>query len=165
MNENYAQSDLPQSAHAGVLRGAYVFARHAAAAGTATGQAVTLLASGAILPEAESAARQLASQGIAVSVVSVTSWSELARDGQACEGSGATSWLAQVLAQTQGPVVSATDYVRAVPEAVRAYMPPERMYRTLGTDGFGLSDTRAVLRSFFGVDAARIARTAQQALD
>ena len=56
---------------------------------------------------------------------------------------------------------SATDYVRAVPETVRAYLPPGRAYRTLGTDGFGRSDTRAALRQAFGVDAKNIAATAQ----
>ena len=110
------------------------------------------------------AAEQLAAADIIAHVVSVTSWSELARDGQTCEGSGATPWLAQVLAATQGPIVAATDYVRAVPETVRAYMPEGRRYRTLGTDGFGRSDTRAALRSFFRVDAAHIAEAAQRAL-
>ncbi len=159
MNENYAQPDLPEEAHAGVLRGAYV---HAPAASGAP--AVTLLGSGAILTEVLKAAEQLAAQGIAASVVSVTSWSELARDGQACEASGATPWLAQVLAATQGPVIAATDYVRTVPESVRAYIPAGRSYRTLGTDGFGRSDTRAALRSFFQVDAEHIAQTARAAL-
>ncbi|GAA3993232.1 alpha-ketoglutarate dehydrogenase [Comamonas faecalis] len=163
MNENYAQPDLPEEAHAGVLRGAYV---HAPAAGGAVGApAVTLLGSGAILTEVLKAAEQLAARGIAASVVSVTSWSELARDGQACEASGATPWLAQVLAATQGPVIAATDYVRTVPESVRAYVPAGRSYRTLGTDGFGRSDTRAALRSFFQVDAEHIAQTARAALD
>jgi pyruvate dehydrogenase E1 component len=72
--------------------------------------------------------------------------------------------LAQVLAHTQGPIVAATDYVRAVPETVRAYLPPGRAYRTLGTDGFGRSDTRAALRRAFGVDAKNIAATAHALL-
>ena len=101
---------------------------------------------------------------MAATVVSVTSWSELARDGIACEASGATPWLAQVLAATQGPIVAATDYVRAVPESVRAYLPEGRRYRTLGTDGFGRSDTRAALRAFFQVDAAAIVQRARSAV-
>ena len=125
---------------------------------------MTLLGSGAILTEVIKAAELLAGQGITAHVVSVTSWSELARDGQACEDSGATPWIAQVLAQCSGPIVAATDYVRAVPESVRAYVPPGRAYRTLGTDGFGRSDTRAALRSFFRVDAAHIAAAARRAL-
>ncbi|HRM67775.1 MAG TPA: transketolase C-terminal domain-containing protein, partial [Comamonas denitrificans] len=172
MNENYAQPDLPDSAHAGVLRGAYLFKSYLRNSSNGSGaisseKHVTLLGSGAILTEVLQAAEQLAAQGINAHVVSVTSWSELARDGQACEGhadGAATPWLAQVLAHTQGPIVAATDYVRAVPETVRAYLPPGRAYRTLGTDGFGRSDTRAALRRAFGVDAKNIAATAHALL-
>ncbi len=57
-------------------------------------------------------------------------------------------------------MIAATDYVRAVPESLRAYLPPGRAYTTLGTDGFGRSDTRAALRAFFKVDAASIAQAA-----
>ncbi|MBT9512776.1 MAG: hypothetical protein IV104_10550, partial [Acidovorax sp.] len=62
---------------------------------------------------------------------------------------------------TSGPVVAATDYVRAVPETVRAFIPEGRKYITLGTDGFGRSDTRAALREFFAVDAQAVARAAR----
>jgi pyruvate dehydrogenase E1 component len=72
------------------------------------------------------------------------------------ESDGDTPYLAQLLSSSSGPIVAATDYVRAVPESVRAYLPAGRTYRTLGTDGFGRSDTRAVLRSFFNVDAESI---------
>ena len=75
------------------------------------------------------------------------------------------SALAQLLASTQGPVIAATDYVRAVPESVRAFVPEGRRYRTLGTDGFGRSDTRAALRRFFAVDAESIAQAALQSLE
>jgi hypothetical protein len=68
------------------------------------------------------------------------------------------------LATSQGPIIAATDYVRAVPESIRAFMPEGRKYVTLGTDGFGRSDTRAALRGFFGVDAASIVRAALHAL-
>jgi len=73
-------------------------------------------------------------------------------------------WLAQQLEATSGPVIAATDYVRAVPESVRAWVPAGRRYITLGTDGFGRSDTRAALREFFGVDAQNVARAARQAV-
>ena len=102
------------------------------------------------------AAHQLAEQGIGSDVYSITSWSELARDGMAHESDGAKPYLAQLLSSSSGPILAATDYVRAVPERVRAYLPADRTYRTLGTDGFGRSDTRAVLRSFFHVDAQSI---------
>jgi pyruvate dehydrogenase E1 component len=166
MNENYAQPDLPPGVEADVLRGCY---RFQAAAGE--GRRVTLLGSGAILTEVLKAAQQLAEEGIAAEVFSVTSWSELARDGQACEARALAGeaepgrpFIAQQLAGGSGPVVAATDYVRAVPESIRAFLPAGRRYLTLGTDGFGRSDTRAALRRFFGVDAASIVRAARHAL-
>ncbi|WP_162583273.1 alpha-ketoglutarate dehydrogenase [Variovorax sp. PBS-H4] len=166
MNENYAQPDLPPGVEADVLRGCY---RFQAAAGA--GPKITLMGSGAILTEVLKAAQQLAGEGIDAEVFSVTSWSELARDGQACEAravAGAAEpgqpFIAQQLAGSSGPVIAATDYVRAVPESIRAFLPPGRRYLTLGTDGFGRSDTRAALRAFFGVDAASIVRAARFAL-
>jgi pyruvate dehydrogenase E1 component len=166
MNENYAQPDLPPEMREGVIRGCYRFARY----GDATArQRVTLLGSGAILTEVVKAAQQLAADGIPADVVSVTSWSELARDGSACErraraGEGESlAYVTQQLAGS-GPVIAASDYVRAVPESIRAYVPAGRSYVTLGTDGFGRSDTRAALRQFFGVDAASIVRAAHHAL-
>jgi pyruvate dehydrogenase E1 component len=166
MNENYAMPDLPVEAHAGVIRGAYRFASY----GDATArQRVSLLGSGAILTEVVEAARQLAADGIPVDVFSVTSWSELARDGQASEARALAGeavelpYVTQLLAGN-GPVIAASDYVRAVPESIRAFVPAGRRYLTLGTDGFGRSDTRAALRAFFAVDAASIVRAAQHAL-
>ncbi len=162
MNENYAQPDLPEGAAEGVLRGCYVLRRFGEGVAKDANR-VTLLGSGAILTEVVKAAEQLAAEGWGVDVVSVTSWSELARDGMASESqSGTTPWIAQVLDGTLGPVIAATDYVRAVPESVRAYLPAGSSYRTLGTDGFGRSDTRAALRQFFHVDAASIVRTAKE---
>jgi pyruvate dehydrogenase E1 component len=107
---------------------------------------------------------------VACEVVSVTSWSELARNGVGCEqralrGEPHTApYLRELLQGSGGPVIAASDYVRAVPESVRAYVPAGRRYLTLGTDGFGRSDTRAALREFFGVDAAHIERAAKHAL-
>ena len=133
-------------------------------------KSVTLLGSGAILTEVVKAAETLAAEGVDVTVLSVTSWSELARDGVACEqralageAEPGVPWLTQLLAGTLGPVIAATDYVRAVPETVRAFVPPGRRFITLGTDGFGRSDTRAALRAFFGVDAAAVVRVALSA--
>ncbi len=173
MNENYAQPDLPAGVEADVIRGCYKFrsASQDAGSGTAmTGKRVTLMGSGAILTEVIKAADLLAQQGIAADIYSVTSWSELARDGQACEQRAlageapAQPFIARQLAASQGPVIAATDYVRAVPESVRACIPEGRRYLTLGTDGFGRSDTRAALRAFFQVDAASIVRAALHAL-
>ena len=165
MNASYAQPDLPLGASEGVIRGAYRLATY----GQGPAQ-VTLMGSGAILIEVIEAAQALATQGIASEVISVTSWSELARDGMrsdACELHGEVAqapYLRSLLAAGRGPVVAATDYVRAVPEQVRAYVPPGRPFTTLGTDGFGRSDTRAALRAYFEVDAASVVRAARQAL-
>ena len=161
MNENYAQPDLPADKHADVLRGCYRFGSYGPADAK---KKVTLMGSGAILTEVIKAAQVLADEGIASGVFSVTSWSELARDGQARDAEDATPFVAQQLAGGQGPVIAATDYVRAVPESIRAYLPSDRRYVTLGTDGFGRSDTRAALRRFFGVDASSIAVAARRAL-
>ena len=164
MNENQAQPDLPDGAAEGVLRGAY---RFKSLGDPLAPHAVTLLGSGAILAEVIKAAEQLAADGLHVDVISVTSWSELARDGQAWQQralqgqpTGAEPWVTQLLANTRGPLVAATDYVCAVPDSVRAFVPADRRYLTLGTDGFGRSDTRAALRQFFGVDAAAVVRAA-----
>jgi pyruvate dehydrogenase E1 component len=164
MNENYAQPNLPEDAARCVLRGGYHFGAYGPASGPAKGQRVTLLGSGAILTEVIQAAEQLAAQGVGVDVYSITSWSELARDGMANEASGDVPYLSRLLAPSAGPIVAASDYVRAVPESVRAYLPEGRRYRTLGTDGFGRSDTRAALRRFFAVDAESITQAALQAL-
>ena len=152
MNENYANPDLPEGAVNGVLRGGYHFASY----GPAGGKRVTLLGSGAIFTEVIQAAQQLAHKGIGADVFSITSWSELARDGMAHECDGNDPYLVNLLGASSGPILAATDYVRAVPETIRAYLPKGRGYRTLGTDGFGRSDTRSVLRSFFQVDAQSI---------
>jgi len=157
MNENYAQPSLPQGATDGVLRGAY----RLSASSTKSGRHVTLLGSGAILTEVVQAARLLADKGIAADVISVTSWSELARDGMAQP----TAYLTTLLGDSTGPVIAASDYVRAVAESVRAFVPRARAFHALGTDGFGRSDTRAMLRSYFQVDAASILRMAERALD
>ena len=175
MNENYAQPDLPAGAEADVIRGCYKFnsyiAGKDAARGATKADRVTLLGSGAILTEVIKAAQILAAQGIASDVFSVTSWSELARDGLACEqralaGDAAPGvpFIARQLTSSAGPVIAATDYVRAVPESVRAFISADRSFLTLGTDGFGRSDTRAALRDFFGVDAASVVRAALHSL-
>jgi pyruvate dehydrogenase E1 component len=157
MNENYANPDLPAGAAEGVLRGGYRFGSYGPQGGD---KRVTLLGSGAILTEVIKAAEVLASEGIGVDVFSITSWSELARDGVASE----QPYFTTLLQGSSGPVIAATDYVRAVPETVRAFVPGGRHFRTLGTDGFGRSDTRAALRQFFAVDAASIAAQARLAL-
>ena len=169
MNENYAQPNLPAGAENDILKGCYHFQGPAAHLPLHAPR-VSLMGSGAILLEVLKAADLLAKQGIACDVFSVTSWSELARDGQQQEReamagrSASVAFVQQQLMHSQGPIVAATDYVRAVPESVRAFVPDGRRYITLGTDGFGRSDTRAALRSFFEVDAASVVNAARHAL-
>jgi pyruvate dehydrogenase E1 component len=164
MNENYANPDLPEGAAEGVLRGGYRFGSY----GPTDGQHATLLGSGAIFTEVVKAAQQLAARGVRVDVFSITSWSELARDGVANEtagADGADAYLSRLLADSRGPIIAATDYVRTVPESVRAFVPEGRRYATLGTDGFGRSDTRAALRAYFQVDAQSIVERTLAALE
>ncbi len=168
MNENYVQAPLPEGVEDDVIKGAYRF-RHYPAQGLsgAEPQRVTLMGSGAILTEVIRAAEMLAEDGIGVDVISVTSWCELAREGMRLEEADAAvddCHIRGVLAATEGPIIAASDYVRLVPESVRAYLPEGRRYRCLGTDGFGMSDTRARLRRHFGVDAESIAAAARKAL-
>ena len=170
MNENYAQPDLPASVHEQLIKGGYLYAAAPLGLGPRAPQ-VSLLGSGAILCEVVKAAALLAEQGIAAEVFSITSWSELARDGLRTEQAAMAhektpvAFVTSLLAEHKGPVIAATDYVRAVPESIRAYLPQNRRYITLGTDGFGRSDTRQELRSFFNVDAASIVSAAIFALE
>jgi pyruvate dehydrogenase E1 component len=165
-NENVENPSLPASAHADVIRGMYLLRP-----GAARPRRVQLLGSGAIMGEVLKAAAQLeAEHGIAADVWSVTSYIELAREGIAQErawrqGTRTTvgSWFEQQLGPTAGPIIAATDYVRALPEMVRAFVPAGRRYLTLGTDGFGRSDSRAALRAYFEVDAAAIVQASLRA--
>ena len=161
MNVNYANADVSLENAVGILRGAYRFANFPSEKGDSK-QHLTLMGSGAILLEVLTAAKLLAGQGANVEVISVTSWSELARDGRACadQDTKNVAHLTALLSQSQGPVLAASDYVCAVTESVRAFIPEGRRYKTLGTDGFGRSDTRAALRNYFEVDAAAIVRAA-----
>ena len=168
-NENQPQASLPSGVESDLLRGAYQL--RAAPAVPAGVPRVTLMASGALMGEALASADSLGRDyGVAVEVISVTSWSELARDAQRCEraarleGASTRPHLHTLLSGHDGPVIAVSDYVRAVPESVRVCIPQGRSYTVLGTDGFGRSDTRAQLRAFFEVDAASITHAAVHAL-
>jgi len=130
---------------------------------------VQLLGSGPILREVIAAAELLQKDwGIEANVWSVTSFTELRRDGMQAErtrrfGGSAQSWVEKCLKGVQGPVVAASDYVSAVADLIRPYVPSK--YVALGTDGFGRSDTRAALRAFFEVDAKSVVVAALAALE
>ena len=155
MNENYAHPAMPAGAEEGILRG-----MHRVRAAGKGKKSVRLLGAGAILREALAAAEVLeAEHGVAAEVWSVTSFTELRRDGREAK----KAWVAQCLAGGKGPVVAASDYVSALADLIREWVPGK--YVALGTDGFGRSDTRAALRAHFGVDSAAIVRAALAALD
>jgi pyruvate dehydrogenase E1 component len=161
-NENEAQPSLPEGHQEGILRGMYCVQPVADAK-------VRLLGAGPMLKEAIAAAHLLQVRfSIAAEVWSVTSFTELARDGAAAErknrftGADMKPYVTCQLDSSKAPVIAVSDYVRLLPESIRAYVPAQ--YVTLGTDGFGRSDTRAQLRDFFEVDARWIALAALQAL-
>jgi pyruvate dehydrogenase E1 component len=166
-NENVVNPSLPASAYDGVLRGMYLFRQ-----GPKLPHRVQLFGSGAIMGEVLKAATLLEqNHGVAADVWSVTSYIELAREGQAQEQlwrqgkqDRVGSWIETQMSTTQGPIIAASDYVRALPEMVRAFLPVGRRYVTLGTDGFGRSDSRAALRSHFEVDVLAIVQASMQAL-
>jgi pyruvate dehydrogenase E1 component len=168
LNENHRQPAMPAGVEEGIRRGLYLWRK-----GTEPPAAprVQLLGSGAIFHEVAAAADLLrADWGVEADVWSVPSFTELAREGRAASREallhpGADprpSFVEASLAPTRGPVVAATDYVRAFADQIRAFVP--RRYVVLGTDGFGRSDTREKLRSFFEVDRFHVAVAALRAL-
>jgi len=158
MNENYHHPAMPEGAQEGILRGMYRL--RSATSGVAE---VQLLGSGTILNEVVAAADLLAEDwGLAADVWSVTSFTELRREGMGVErwnmlhptSKPRRSFVTEQLPEGV-PVVASTDYVRAFADQIRQWVPGP--YRVLGTDGFGRSDTRAALRRFFEVDRHHVA--------
>jgi pyruvate dehydrogenase E1 component len=158
-NEPVVQPAEPDNADVeGILKGMHLWSR-----GEGDGPRVQLLASGVAVPWAMKAQGLLNSQwGVAADVWSVTSWNELRRDGLAAQREalldpGAPArvpYVTQRLSGTEGPVVAVSDYMRAVQDQIQPFVPGDFM--SLGTDGWGLSDTRGALRRHFLVDAESI---------
>jgi pyruvate dehydrogenase E1 component len=169
LNENYVHPAMPEGAAPNIIKGMYLFK-----AGTRSGPKaprVQLLGSGAIFREVVAAADLLKSQwGVDADLWACPSFTELAREGMAIGrenllSPGAPARRSHVelcLAEAQGPVIAATDYVRAFPEQIRPWV--NRRYLTLGTDGYGRSDTREKLRRFFEVDRHHVTVAALRAL-
>ncbi|HXU55774.1 MAG TPA: pyruvate dehydrogenase (acetyl-transferring), homodimeric type [Casimicrobiaceae bacterium] len=171
MNENYVQPAMPEGAAADIIKGMYLFKAGAGRGAKTKAPRVQLLGSGVILREAIAAAELLkADWGVDADLWGCTSFTELAREGEA-----ASRWnmlhptepprvphVTARLAETQGPVIAATDYVRAFAGQIREFVP--RRYVVMGTDGFGRSDTREKLRRFFEVDRWYITVAALKAL-
>ena len=168
MNENYAHPAMPKGAEAGILKGMHLLSE---GKGKDRAPKVQLLGSGTILREVIAAAELLEKDfGVSADIWSVTSFNELRREGVDCErwnmlhpeSARRASYVEQCLAQRSGPVVAATDYIKAYADQIRPYIPAR--YKVLGTDGFGRSDTRKKLRHFFEVDRYYVAVAALKAL-
>ncbi|MEC7030787.1 MAG: pyruvate dehydrogenase (acetyl-transferring), homodimeric type [Pseudomonadota bacterium] len=148
MNENYHHLPMPEGVEQGICQGMYCIDAQ-------ENTVIDLMASGTILREMQSAATWLREHtGVAMSVWSVTSWSELAREAQYASDNHQSSYIERSMSKDAQLVVAASDYVKALPGLIFEYIP--RPFMTLGTDGFGLSDTRHALRDYFGVSAQAI---------
>jgi pyruvate dehydrogenase E1 component len=170
MNENYEHPALPQGVEQGILKGMYLIRDSQ----MKNKPRVQLLGSGTILREVLAAAEKLeADWGVAADVWSATSFTELRRDGLAAErwnllhpeGKQKISFVEKMLKERPaGPVVAASDYVKTFADQIRPFIPKERSYRVLGTDGFGRSDSRGRLRHFFEVNHCFVVLAALKAL-
>ena len=162
MNEQYAMPAMPEGAdvRSGILKGIYRFSK---AKNTAAKLRAQLIGSGAILPEVIKAAALLEQFGVAADVWSVTSYGQLYRDGNACDRwnmlhpsqKARVPYVAECLNKTDGVIVAASDYLKAMPNAIDRWI--SRPIVSLGTDGFGRSEGRGALRDFFEVDARFVA--------
>jgi pyruvate dehydrogenase E1 component len=166
MNENYVQPALPEGSEAGILKG-----MHRVYRGEERTHRVQLLGAGTILREVLAAAELLEKDfDVGATVWSVTSFNELRREGIDVERwnmlhpeqTPRESFVQTQLQDTRGPVIAASDYMRAYADQIRPYVP--RCYRVLGTDGFGRSDMRSQLRKFFEVNRYYVAVAALKAL-
>ena len=165
-NENYVQPPMPEGVREGILKGLYLYR------GPQNGPAqVQLFGSGPILNEALRAQNLLAERyGVQAQVWSATSYCELRRDALAVERwnrlhpdqPARRPYLLEVLEGTEGPIIAATDYMKAVPDQIAPWLGGRLV--SLGTDGFGRSDNRQYLRRFFEVSAEAIAAAALAAL-
>jgi pyruvate dehydrogenase E1 component len=167
MNENYSHPAMPKEAEDGIRRGMYLFRN----AGETKGPRVQLLGCGTILREVIAAAELLEQEfGVLADIWSCPSFNELRREGIEVERwnllhpaqEARKNYVEQCLGPRQGPVIAASDYMRAFPEQIRPHVP--RRYVCLGTDGFGRSDYRVALRKFFEVNRHYIAVAALKSL-
>jgi len=156
MNEQYAMPEMPSGAQEGILKGMY---RFRAASRPDAPQRAQLFGSGAILPEVIKAQEILESKyNVSADVWSVTSYTELYREGHACERwnmlhpreTPRLPYVTRCLKDATGVLIAASDYVKAMPDAIDRWLP--RPLTSLGTDGYGRSEARAALRDFFEVD-------------
>jgi pyruvate dehydrogenase E1 component len=165
-NEPYPQPPAPSvdGLEEGIVRGMYKYAPGRSDAPAEAAPRAQILASGVAMPWALNAQRLLAEDwGVAADVWSVTSWTELRRDALAAESHNLLNpdadtkvpYVTTALSGAPGPVVAVSDWMRAVPDQIARWV-PSPSYTSLGTDGFGFSDTRPAARRFFHVDAESI---------
>jgi pyruvate dehydrogenase E1 component len=166
MNENYSHPAMPKGSEEGILKGIYNFSKS-----KAKGPKVQLMGSGVILREVIAAGELLEKDwGVSADIWSVTSFTELRREGLDVERwnllnpekKQKQSYVAQQLSKAEGPVIASTDYMRSFADQIRNFIP--QRYVVLGTDGFGRSDSREALRSFFEVDRYYVVLAALKAL-
>jgi pyruvate dehydrogenase E1 component len=171
MNENYRHPDMPQGVQEGIVRGMYLLRKGAKSGGKQRRHRVQLMGSGTILREVLAAADLLEEDfNVSADVWSVTSFTELRKEGLDCERwnmlhpeePARESYVERNLKDHKGPVVAATDYLHTFADQIRPFV--HRRYKVLGTDGFGRSDTRAKLRKFFEVNRYYVAVAALKAL-
>jgi pyruvate dehydrogenase E1 component len=168
MNENYHHPAMPAGAEEGIIRGLYRLSR---GEGKKTAPRVQLLGSGTILREVEAAAVLLREYGVVADVWSATSFNELRRDALDAErwnllhpgDTPRIPYVTEQLRGTEGPIVASTDYMKLFAEQIRPFV-DNRRFVTLGTDGFGRSDTREKLREHFEVDRRWVTLAALKAL-
>jgi pyruvate dehydrogenase E1 component len=165
MNENYQHPAMPEGAEEGILRGMYLLRE-------GDGARVQLMGSGTILREVEAGADLLAQDfGITADVWSAPSFTELRREAMEVERwnrlhpgeDPRVPYVAAQLENRKGPIVASTDYMRTFADQIRPYV-GDRSFTVLGTDGYGRSDRRAVLRRFFEVDRHHVVLAALRAL-
>ena len=170
LNENYAMPGLRAGTEEEILKGMYLLEEAKAKKGAPQ---VTLLGSGSILRESQAAKVMLEKDwGVGAHVFSCPSFNELTRDGQDCDRwnllhpteKARVPFVTQQLSKTTGPVVASTDYIKNYAEQIRAFVPKDRTYRVLGTDGFGRSDFRSKLRSHFEINRYYIVVAALKSL-
>jgi len=166
MNENYTHPEMPKDSVEGILKGMYSFSKS-----KAKGPKVQLMGSGVILREVIAAAELLKKDwGVSADVWSVTSFTELRREGIDAERQNLLnpeakprlSYVAQCLQKAEGPVVASTDYMRSFADQIQSFVP--QRFVSLGTDGYGRSDSREALRNFFEVDRYYVVLAALKAL-
>ncbi|BCM25689.1 pyruvate dehydrogenase (acetyl-transferring), homodimeric type [Methyloradius palustris] len=166
MNENYSHPEMPKDSAEGILKGMYSFSKS-----KAKGPKVQLMGSGVILREVIAAGALLEKDwGVSADVWSATSFTELRREGMDVERwnllnpekKQKETYVGKLLSKAEGPVIASTDYMRSFADQIRNFIP--NRFVALGTDGYGRSDSREALRSFFEIDRYYIVLAALKAL-